>query len=200
VFHEFIPISNIERHREDPSADLYVLMVGSPWYLKGADRLIEAFHRLAPDFPQVKLKILGHCPNGEKLHELIGGSPQIEVLKATSHPEALKIISGASILVLPSRCEGLPRVLMEGMAAGLPLIGSDVAGIPFLIRDGENGFVVPGGESRGLEARLRELLSNRDERRRMGDSGYQRAHEALSEKVYVEKFTRMVEAAVKGSE
>jgi len=200
VFHEFIPISNIERHREDPSADLYVLMVGSPWYLKGADRLIEAFHRLAPDFPQVKLKILGHFPNGEKLHELIGGSPQIEVLKATSHPEALKIISGASILVLPSRCEGLPRVLMEGMAAGLPLIGSDVAGIPFLIRDGENGFVVPGGESRGLEARLRELLSNRDERRRMGDSGYQRAHEELSEKVYVEKFTRMVEAAVKGSE
>ena len=57
---------------------------------------------------------------------------------------------------------------------------------------------------RGLEylseERLRELLSNAGMRRRMGDNGYHRAHEELNEKAYVEHFTRMVEAAVKGSE
>ena len=198
VFHEFVPVSMIEKHREETS-ELYVLLIGAPWYLKGADILVEAFLRLAPDFPSVKLKILGHFPDGDKLHELIGGSRQIEVLKARAYPEALCIISGAAIMALPSRCEGLPRVLIEGMAAGLPLVGSDVAGIPFLIRNGENGFVVPGGDSRVLEARLRELLSDSEERRRMGDNGYERARRELSEKVYVRQFTRMVEA-VKGSE
>ena len=69
-----------------------------------------------------------------------------------------------------------------------------------MIRDGENGLVFPGGDSQALEARLRELLSNSEMRRRMGAKGYQRAHEELDEKAYVEHFTRMVEAAVKGAE
>ena len=97
-----------------------MLLVGTPWYLKGADLLVEAFHRLAPDFPDVKLKILGYFPDGDKLFELIGGSPQIEVLKARPLPEALAVIRNAAILVLPSRCEGIGRVLIEGMAAGIP--------------------------------------------------------------------------------
>jgi len=199
VFHEFVPVSMIDRPREE-APEIYVLLVGAPWYLKGADLLVEAFHRLAPDFPHVKLKILGFYPDADKLHELIGGARQIEVLKARPFPEALPIISGAAILVLPSRCEGMGRVLIEGMAAGVPLVGSDVGGIPFMIRDGENGFVFPGGDSRALEARLRELLSDGEKRRRMGENGYQRAHSELDEKAYVKLFTRMVKAAVYGSE
>ena len=199
VFHEFVPVSIVEKHREE-SPEMYVLLVGAPWYLKGADLLVEAFHRLAPDFPDVKLKILGYFPDEDKLHELIGGSAQIEVLKERPHPEALRIISGATILVLPSRCEGMGRVLIEGMAAGIPLIGSDVGGIPFMIRHGENGFVFPGDDSRALEARLRELLSDAETRRRMGENGYRRAHSELDEKAYVDRFARMVEAAVNGSE
>lgn len=198
VFHEFVPVSIVEKHQEEAS-EMYVLMVGAPWYLKGADLLVEAFRRLAPDFPHVKLKILGFFPDGDKLHELIGGAPQIEVLKARAYPEALRVISGAEILVLASRCEGMGRVLIEGMAAGIPLIGSDVGGIPFMIRDRENGLLFPGGDSRALEARLRELLSDGEKRRRMGDNGYARAHSELDEKSYVEHFTRMVEAAVNGS-
>jgi glycosyltransferase involved in cell wall biosynthesis len=199
VFHEFVTVSMIDKHREEPS-EMYVLLVGAPWYLKGADLLVEAFLRLAPDFPHVKLKILGFFPDREKLDELIGGSPQIEILKPLPNPEALLVIGDASILVLPSRCEGMGRVLIEGMAAGVPLIGSDVGGIPFMIRDGENGYVFPAGDARALEARLRELLSDAETRRRMGENGYKRAHGELNEKVYVEQFTHMVEAAVKGGQ
>ena len=195
VFHEFVPISVIENHREE-AAELYVLLVGSPWYLKGADLLVEAFRGLAPDFPHVKLKILGYFPDGDKLHELIGCMPQIEVLKALPHAEALRIISGAAILALPSRCEGLPRVLIEGMAAGLPLVGSDVAGIPFLIREGENGFVVPGGNPQLLETRLRQLLSDPRLRSQMGENSCRRARTELTESVYVSQFTSMVKATV----
>jgi glycosyltransferase involved in cell wall biosynthesis len=196
VFHEFVPISIIDKHREE-DAELYVLLVGMPWFLKGADLLIEAFQKLAPDFPHVKLKLLGYFAEGnDELRKLVNNSPQIELMKARPHPETLRIISSAAVLVLPSRCEGLPRVLIEGMAAGVPLVGSDVGGIPFLIREGENGFVVPGGNPKLLEARLRELLSDPQLRCRMGESSYRRARQELNEKVYVEQFARMVEAAV----
>lgn len=200
VFHEFVPVSTIPAHEE--SDDRYVLMVGSPWYLKGADRLIEAFKRLAPDFPDIKLKIVGwyENPEREELEALRGGSKQIELVRAAPNPIVLKIISRCLVLAHPSRCEGLPRVVIEGLAAGVPVVGSDVGGIPTLIHQGKNGFVVPGENTGELEQRIRELLADRELRRRLGSSGYELAHAQLNEQVYVQRFTEMVEAAVRGGE
>jgi glycosyltransferase involved in cell wall biosynthesis len=198
VFHEFVPVSLVPRHED--GEERYVLMVGSPWYLKGADRLIEAFRRLAPDFPDVKLKILGwyQLSEREQLQTLAGDSKQIELVRATANPISLQIISRCLVLVHPSRCEGLPRVVIEALAAGVPVIGSDVAGIPDLIRQGENGFVVPQGNIRELEERIRELLADPELRRRMGANGYEFAHTQLTEQVYVKRFTAMVAATVRG--
>jgi phosphatidylinositol alpha-1,6-mannosyltransferase len=88
--------------------------------------------------------------------------------------------------------------VIEGLAAGVPVVGSDVGWIPDLIRNGENGFVVPGGDVRELEARLRELLADPELRRRLGANGHQLAHAQLTEQVYVERFTAMVAATVRG--
>jgi len=198
VFHEFVPVSTIQAHTEDQ--ERYVLMVGSPWYLKGADRLIEAFQRLAPDFPDVKLKILGWYLKAEReqLQALAGDSKQIELVRATTNPITLEIIRRSLVLVHPSRCEGGPRTVIEALAAGVPVVVFDVGLIPELIRHGENGFVVPGGNVRELEERLRELLADPELRRRLGANGYELAHTELTEQVYVEKFTAMVAAAVRG--
>ncbi len=198
VFHEFVSVSVIPAHTED--SERFVLMVGAPWYLKGADRLIEAFKRLAADFPDVKLKLLGHFPDRQQLEALTGGSRQIEILKAIPPPEALQLISRCEVLVLPSRCEGMGRVLVEAMGAGIPVIGSDVGGIPHILRDGEVGFIVPGGDPAGLEARMRQLLLDPELRNQMGAKGRELAHTELNERVYVEQFTKMVEAAVQGRE
>jgi len=198
VFHEFVPVSTIQAHIEDE--ERYVLMVGSPWYLKGADRLIEAFKRLAADFPDVKLKMVGWYlkTEREQLEALAGDSKQIELVRATTNPITLQIISRCLVLVHPSRCEGGPRTVIEGLAAGVPVVGSDVGLIPELIHQGENGFVVPGGNVRELEARIRELLADPELRRRMGANGYELAHTQLTEQFYVERFTAMVAATVRG--
>jgi glycosyltransferase involved in cell wall biosynthesis len=121
----------------------------------------------------IKLKRLGWYDQTEReeLEALAGDSKQIELV----------------------------RVVIEGLAAGVPVIGSDVGGIPDLIHQGENGFVVPGGNVRELEARIRELLADPELRRRMGANGYQFAHTQLTETVYVEEFTAMVAAAVRGA-
>jgi glycosyltransferase involved in cell wall biosynthesis len=199
VFHEFVPVSLVKRHLPSLEQEIYILLVGAPWFLKGADLLITAFHALAKDYPHVKLKILGYYPDGDQLRSLAGTSPQIEILKARPNPETLEIISAASILVQPSRCEGFGRVLLEGMAAGLPVIGADTGGIPFLIRDGENGFLIPYGDPQQIEVRLRQLLNDPALRQRMGEASYQRAHQEMNEAAYVQLFTRMVEDTVRGN-
>jgi len=199
VFHDFVPVSGVPRHAD--GEERYIVLVGSPWYRKGADRLIEAFRRLAPDFSDVKLKIVGWYEQTEhdQLRALAGDSKQIELVRAAPSSVVLPIISGSLLLALPSRCEGLPRVVIEGMAAGVPVVGSDAAGIPDLIHQGENGFIVPGGNVRELEERLRQLLADPELRRRMGANGYEFAHSQLSEQVYVERFTAMVADAVRGA-
>jgi glycosyltransferase involved in cell wall biosynthesis len=197
VFHEFVPVSHIKKDDSREPKEKYVLLVGAPWYLKGADVLIKAFLLVAPDFPDVQLKILGYYPDQLALEALTEGSPGIEILKARPNPEALEVIKRATVMVAPSRCEGFGRALLEGMAAGLPLIGSKLGGIPVLVRDGENGFLIPVGDFQALAAALRRLLTDDGLRRRMGDSGYARAHGELDEVSYVREFVRMVEAAVK---
>lgn len=196
VFHDFVPLGTFSKDEDRERRGKYVLLIGAPWYLKGADLLIRAFLELAPAFPEVQLKLLGYYPDLAELKALTKDSPQIEILKARPNPEALAIIKGATVMVLPSRCEGLSRALIEGMASGLPLIGSTVGGARVLIRDGENGFVVPVGDCAQLGARLRQLLEDGPLRQRMGDSGYARAHLELDEKTYVREFSRMIEATM----
>ena len=198
VFHDFVPVSMVPAHVEGD--EKYVVMVGSPWYLKGADRLIEAFRRLAADFPDVKLKIVGwyRQTDREQLEALAGDSKQIELVRAAPNSVILPVISRSLALAHPSRCEGGPRTVLEALAAGIPVVGSDVGWIPELIRDGENGFVVPGGNVRELEARLRELLADESLRRRLGANSYALAHTKLTEQIYVSRFTEMVAAAVRG--
>jgi glycosyltransferase involved in cell wall biosynthesis len=196
VFHEFVPVSVIDRPPAEEARERYVLLSGAPWYLKGVDVLIQAFHKIAPDFPDVKLVLLGHFPDRTQIDKLVAGSTQIKVLKAVPNVEALEIIRRATIFVLPSRCEGMGRVLIEAMAAGIPLIGSDIGGIPSMISPNENGFLIPSGDVEALSARLRELLSNPALCRRLGDNGYRRAHQELNEQVYVRAFTAMIKASL----
>jgi glycosyltransferase involved in cell wall biosynthesis len=196
VFHEFVPLSIIQRSPEKDEAKPVVLLIGSPWYLKGVDLLIAAFRNLAQDFPGARLQLIGFFPDRAPLLALIGGCPQIEILGHMPHPEAMERIGQAAIMVLPSRCEGMGRVLIEGMAAGLPLIGSDVGGIPYMVHDGENGFVFPSGDAKALESRLRELLASPELRRRLGERGFERARHELTESVYVARFAQMVRDTV----
>ncbi len=193
VFHDWVPISSIPR--QEDNGPVYIALVGAPWYLKGVDVLVAAFRRLAPDFPAAGLKIVGHFPDRANLEALTGGDKRIEILAALPYKETLRIIGQAAVFVLPSRCEGMGRVLLEAMAAGVPVVGSDVGGIPSLIRDGENGFLFPVGNVDALEARLRQLLSDPALRTKMGECGYRRAQTEFSEQVYSERFIEMVERA-----
>lgn len=198
VFHEFVPMSLI--HRAGADRERVVLFVGAPWYLKGVDLLIEAFRRVTHEFPDVTLRIQGYNPDNDKVEALAAAIPRIEIVKATSNPETLLRISRALLLVLPTRCDGMGRVLIEAMGAGVPVIGSDAGGVPHYVRHGDNGLVFRSGDVDELTERLRELLANEELRGQLGNRGYELAHTQYTERVYVDRFTGMVQATVEREE
>lgn len=75
-----------------------------------------------------------------------------------------RILAASDVFVLPSFREGTPQVITEAMASGLPVVATDIAGIPEQVVDGENGYLVPTGDSETLADRLRRLLEDADRR------------------------------------
>jgi glycosyltransferase involved in cell wall biosynthesis len=76
------------------------------------------------------------------------------------------------ILVLPSLNEGMGRVLVEAMAAGKPVVASNVGGIPDLVEHGHNGLLVPPGDQKALAASIKELIDDPEKARLMGQRGW----------------------------
>ncbi len=199
IFHDFVVLANV-RPAEAEERERVVLLVGAPWFLKGADLLVKAFLKIADEFPDITVKIQGYYPDKDELEAIIAGFPRIEIVKAVPHPETLRRITRALILVHPSRCDGLSRVLIEAMGSAVPIIASDAGGNPHCVRDGETGLIFPSGDADTLSMRLRELLSDKEQRERLGKKAHEQAWTEYTERVYVERFIEMVGLAVTGQE
>jgi glycosyltransferase involved in cell wall biosynthesis len=96
------------------------------------------------------------------------------------------VLAASDVLVLPSFREGTPRVITEAMASGLPVVATDIAGIPEQVADGESGYLIPTGDSTALAARLEEILADPDLRERMGEHGAKRAEQFSVETMLAE--------------
>ena len=80
-----------------------------------------------------------------------------------------EILAATDIVVLVSKREGLPRALLEGMAAGKPLVATNVRGNRDLVEDGANGFLIPLGDVEALSCALARLIASPELRRKMGE-------------------------------
>lgn len=198
AFPDFVPTSMVPSSQGEEG---YILFLGFPWHLKGVDVLIRAFNLISPHFPEIRLKLVGHCPDPSVYRKLAGGNGRIEIQnRALPHNEAMNLMSRCNFFVLPSRTEGMPRVIQEAWAAGKAVVASAVDGIPFYVKDGENGLLFPSENVEVLAKRMRELLDNPEEARRMGENGARTVHSRFNEDEYAKRFDEMVRAAVDASE
>ena len=105
----------------------------------------------------------------------------------------------ADLFVLPSFTEGLPNVLLEAHACGVPVVATAVGGTPELVRDGETGYLVPPGEAPALADRIIRLLVDDGVRRQMGANARARVREqftfAVQARQYLELFEELLTAA-----
>jgi glycosyltransferase involved in cell wall biosynthesis len=189
VFHEFVPMSLIQKGMGDGK---YVLFLGFPWKLKGVDLLIPAFNSICDQFPEHSLKIVGHCPDHTPWKKLAAGNPRVHLMKAVNHPAAMELVARCSVLALPSRTEGMPRVVTEAMAAEKPVVASAVGGIPHYVKDGVTGLLCAPESTEDLAEKLKEVLSNPELAGKLGKQASEVVRAHYSEVEYTEAFYRMV--------
>ena len=140
---------------------------------KGIDVAVEAMHELEAMHVDAELTIAGVPGKG---HEAFAA----KVRERSEHlkhncvrwlgwvDDTKSLLAESDVMLLPSRTEGLGQCMAQGMAAGRPVVGSNVGGIPTLVQDGKTGLLFPAGDAKALADRLKRLAENRDEVRRMG--------------------------------
>jgi glycosyltransferase involved in cell wall biosynthesis len=163
-----------------------IAMVARLWAEKRIDVLVAAVPRVLARYPDVEFQIVGDGPCREQLLNQARESGVLPHVTFLGHRDDVPVVlSSADVFVLASESEASPNVVLEAMAAGLPVVASRVGGIPELVADGVSGHLVPPADPNALATALLDLLDHPDRATAFGRAG--RAH---VEKHY--SFERMV--------
>jgi glycosyltransferase involved in cell wall biosynthesis len=159
--------------RERTSGTRRLVAVGRLVPQKGFDLLLRAFAKIAPEHPDWTLTIFGEGGQREHLEGLsarLGVAGRVRLPGVTEHPG--QWVEAAEVFVLSSRFESFGNVVTEAMAAGLPVIAFDCPWGPGeILRDGEDGLLVPPEDVGALAAAMRRLIADPELRRRLGEAG-----------------------------
>lgn len=166
-----------------------IITVGRLIAKKGFSDLIRACALLAERGTSFRCEIIGEGPLENELHEQIdalGLQKHVILTGAKPQSELRCRLTAANVFVLPSvidpegGMDNLPTVIMEAMATGLPVVSTNIGGIPEMVVENETGFLVPPGDSMVLAAAIEKLINDRSLAQRLGDSGYDRAQRLFS--------------------
>jgi colanic acid/amylovoran biosynthesis glycosyltransferase len=167
--------------RSDPPAAARLVCVGRLCEQKGQLLLVQALYRLVAKGIPVQLVLAGDGEMRTEIETLVarlGLGTHVRITGWIGSHQVRDELLAARALVLPSFAEGLPVVIMEAMALRRPVITTFVAGIPELVRDGDNGWLVPAGDIDSLAAAMESCLAaTTDELARMGEAARARVLE-----------------------
>jgi glycosyltransferase involved in cell wall biosynthesis len=142
---------------------------------KGLKYLVEAASMIPDIEKRVRFVVVGDGECFQELQALTERQGLGSVFHFTGfQPNTSHLMKSFDIFALPSLSEGLSSAILEAMAASLPIIATQVGGIPELVRDGDNGLLVAPGDPVALAHSIQRLVDNREESRRMGERGRDR--------------------------
>ncbi|MDQ3957657.1 MAG: glycosyltransferase family 4 protein [Actinomycetota bacterium] len=160
--------------REDP----VVGWVGRYFDQKRPDHVVEAARRLLEEVPRATILLVGDGPLMERTRAQAAGEPRIRFLGHRADVES--IYPALDVMILASAWEGLPRTVIEAQAAGVPVVSTNVSGIPEVVIHGETGCLVEPGRPEELGAAAATLLGDEAARRRMGAAAGTRISDVYS--------------------
>jgi colanic acid/amylovoran biosynthesis glycosyltransferase len=172
--------------RDSTATPLRILFVGALTVRKGVEDLLRAFAQIASQHPQLELRFVGSGPMRSKLEQLAqtwGIENRISFAGFVRHEQVLDELSCAHIFCHPSqtlKCgdkEGIPGTIVEAMATGLPIVTTRHAGIPEMVRDGDDGFVVAERDVTAIAHAILTLANRPDLRALMGRKATSQAHQ-----------------------
>jgi glycosyltransferase involved in cell wall biosynthesis len=152
------------------ASGLRVLYAGSLIPRKSVSTLVEAAGLVRRQKMPMRLAVVGVGPELAGLREQCRQTDVEGAFVGERAPESIaRWIAGCDVLVLPSRSEGRPLIVLEAMAMGRPVIATDIPGTRELVQHSVTGLLYPAGDAVALAAHLMTLGASRDERALMGE-------------------------------
>jgi glycosyltransferase involved in cell wall biosynthesis len=158
-----------------------ILSVGRLETIKGTRVLVEAFAAVVERHPHAHLTLIGRGPQQAEIEALVrrkGMLGNVRVAGFVPDEELLECYRRSTAVVIPSICpENFPTVGLEAIGVGRALVATRAGGLPELVTDGENGFLVPQGDAAELARAIIRILDDPDLAVRMGEASARRAGE-----------------------
>ena len=174
--------------------------VGNLYPVKGQTYLLKALSKVAQTIPSVTCLIAGR---GELLGALQAEAAQLGIADRVHflgfRQDIPQLLRQMDIFVLPSLSEGLPLSALEAMAAGKPVVATDVGGTHEAVVDGCTGFLVPPGDPEGLSDKITYLLKNREVAKSFGKAGRNRVAQYFSLEHMTQRYEELYHEAISAS-
>jgi glycosyltransferase involved in cell wall biosynthesis len=158
-----------------PDYSKRIIFVGAVNSNKRPDRVARAFASICSKHPDAELVIVGESGDVKaSLQEFIAGqhlSTQIKLLGPLKRDEVMREMSRARCLALASKMDTSPNVITEAHAAGLPVVATRVGGIPEMVEENKDGFLVDVNDETAMADRLDRLLADQSLAMKMGEAG-----------------------------
>lgn len=187
-----------ERYASDGHAPgKQLIFVGRLAAVKGIAVLLRAFAGVQERHPDARLTLIGdgvERPALEALASTLGLAESVTFAGPKTQAEVAETLATADLFVLPSFAEGVPVVLMEAMASGLPVIATRIAGISELVEEGVAGRLVPPGSDAALAEAITALLDDPAARTAMGKAGRAQVEDAFDIAKEAAKIGRAIDA------
>jgi L-malate glycosyltransferase len=193
VFFKRLPGEDCAKHSIAPRGEAVLLHISNFRPVKRIFDVLEIFRRVIAKTP-AKLMMVGDGPErspAEKYCRDHGISQQVLFLgRQDNVPD---VLSCADVLLLPSELESFGLVALEAMSCEVPVIATNVGGLPEVVSHGETGFLAKLGDVDQMAEYALEIIQNRDLRKKMAAAGRQRAVEEYDQSAIVPKYERYYE-------
>ena len=179
-----------------------LLFIGRLAAVKGVPVLLRALKKAREPRPDLHLTLIGDGPERRDLEAeaaALGLADAITFAGYCSQSEVADALRETDCLVLPSFAEGVPVVLMEAMAARVPVVATLVGGVSELVKDGESGRLVPPGNPDIFAEAILQVLADEDTRRRMGEAGRKKVVEEFDIREEAKRLGVLIASSVRGA-
>jgi len=180
-----------------------ILYVGELIKFKGIHHLISAFKNVIAGYPKASLAIVGEGNYRAELRKMAEQMDILGSIEFTSYLPPGKVkerMLNSDLLVLPSMTEGLPRVIIEAMAVGLPVVATDVGSVKELVIDNQNGYLIKPNDVDSLTKAILTLVGDRDKAIKMGLESrkiIQRAGDLFTMEGYAQRYIDTIQTVYK---